>query len=57
MERRGKAKDLSRIMIDYAEHVYGEYSEEVECREVERPQNARLIYRDRQQRFFLVLPG
>ena len=57
MECRSEAKDLSGIMVDYTEHVYGKYSEEIECREVERPQNVGLIYRDRQQRLFLVLLG
>jgi len=46
MERRGKTKDLSGIVVDYAEHIYGEYSEEIESSEVERPKSVWPIYRD-----------
>jgi hypothetical protein len=46
MERRGKTKDLSGIVVDYAEHIYGEKTEELERRKVERPKSVGPIYRD-----------
>jgi hypothetical protein len=39
MERRGKTKDLSGIMIYGAEYEHREYSEKVESCEVERPKS------------------